>query len=112
MRYQDVGHIAFRVARIAGMSGGATAGGSILKLFPIGNPRTVKPVLCLSLLGAAVALFQFQQVKADDGLRDARFVPSVIISSAFLRTAMGILMEWLSCHTDFHKEGHLNQVIS
>ena len=82
MRYQDVGHIAFRVARIAGMSGGATAGGSILKLFPIGNPRTVKPVLCLSLLGAAVALFQFQQVKADDGLRDARFIPSVIISSA------------------------------
>jgi hypothetical protein len=77
-----VGHIALRVARIAGMSGGATAVGSILKLFPIGKPRTVKPVLCLSLLGAAIALFQFQQVKADDDEKAARFIPSVIVSSA------------------------------
>ena len=82
MRYQNVGHTALRVARIAGMSGGATAVGSILKSFPIGKPRTVKPVLCLSLLGAAVALFQFQQVKADDDEKAARFVPSVIVSSA------------------------------
>ena len=82
MRYQDVGHIAFRVARIAGMSGGATAVGGILKLLPIGKPRTIKPVLCLSLLGTAVALFQFQQVKADDDEKAARFIPSAIISSA------------------------------
>ena len=39
MRYQNVGHIALRVARIAGMSGGATAVGSILKLFTIGKPK-------------------------------------------------------------------------
>jgi hypothetical protein len=112
MRYQDVGHIAFRVASIAGMSGGAAADGSILKLFPIGKPRTVKPVLCLSLLGAAVALFQFQQVKADDGERDAGSFLPLSSPPRFLRTAMGILMEWLSCHKDFHKEGHLNQAIS
>ena len=82
MRYQNVSHIALRVASIAGMSGGATAVGSILKLFPIGKPRTVKPVFFLSLLGAAVALFQFQQVKADDDEQAARFIPSVIVSSA------------------------------
>jgi hypothetical protein len=82
MRYQNVGHIALRVARIAGMSGGAAAVGSVLKLFPIGKLRTVKPVLCLSLLGAAIALFQFQQVRADDDEKAARFIPSVIVSSA------------------------------
>jgi hypothetical protein len=110
MQYQDLDRAG--MAYSVGISGRLTADERSLGLW-VSKERIFRRLFYFAFLGAAIAGFQVQQLKADDDENGARFIPSLIISSAVPANGDGNPYGMAFVPRGFpHQEGCSNLVIS